>query len=307
MGMCVNIIFVSSQFSKARTVCVGRCQTGLLLLGGLMLFMAMSGLFGYLILFQFGGLQVPVVQKLLIFSQQTETEKNREGMQQRLTAMAIKVGEMQAQVMRLEALGERVAKVAGIKKEEINFDRQPGRGGLLVPGKTVSLSDFEGELSTLARALDDKTDHLAVMDAMLSRESVRKAALPTASPVSIGFFSSNYGWRLDPFTGQRAMHEGVDFVAEPGTPIKAAAGGIVITSDYHPGYGNMLEVDHGNGLISRYGHASKRLVKEGDVVLRGQKIGEVGSTGRSTGPHLHFEVLLNGTPQNPTRYLNLPG
>lgn len=307
MGTCVNIIFVSSRFSKARTVCVGHCQTGVLLAGGLMLFMAMSGLFGYLILFRFGGLQVPVVQKLLISSQQTETAKNREALQQRLSAMAIKVGEMQAQVMRLEALGERVAKVAGIKKDEINFDRKPGRGGLLQPGEAVSLSDFEGELSKLSRVLDDKSDHLAVMDAMLSRESVRRAALPTAPPVSIGFFSSNYGWRLDPFTGQRAMHEGVDFVAEYGTPIKAAAGGIVIYSDYHPGYGNMLEVDHGNGLISRYGHASKRLVKEGDVVLRGQKIGEVGSTGRSTGPHLHFEVLLNGTPQNPTRYLNLPG
>ena len=103
------------------------------------------------------------------------------------------------------------------------------------------------------------------------------------------------------------MHEGVDFVADIGAPIKAAAGGIVVYADIHAGYGNMIEVDHGNGLVSRYAHASKRLAKEGDVVLRGQKIGEVGSTGRSTGPHLHFEVLLNGTPQNPTRYLNLPG
>lgn len=272
-----------------------------------MLFMAMSGLFGYLILFKFGGLEVPLVQKLLISSQESESVKNKEAMQQRLSAMAIKVGEMQAQVVRLEALGERVAKVAGIKKDEINFDRKPGRGGLFVPGKSVSLREFEGELSTLERVLDDRSDHLAVMDAILSREQIRKAALPTASPVSLGFFSSNFGWRLDPFTGQRAMHEGVDFVAESGTPIKAAAGGIVIYSDYHVGYGNMLEIDHGNGLVSRYGHASKRLVKEGDVVLRGQKIGEVGSTGRSTGPHLHFEVLLNGAPQNPTRYLNLPG
>jgi len=286
---------------------MGRCQSAALLMSGLLLFIVMSGLFGYLLLFKFGGLQAPSVQRLVISSQQNETDKNREVMQQRLSAMAIKVGEMQAQVMRLEALGERVAKVAGIKKEEINFDRKPGSGGVYVPGNALSLNDFEGELFKLGRVLDDKTDQLAVMDAMLSLESVRKAALPTASPIAIGFFSSNYGWRLDPFTGQRAMHEGVDFVAEHGTPIKAAAGGIVIYSDYHSGYGNMLEVDHGNGLISRYGHASKRLVKEGDVVLRGQKIGEVGSTGRSTGPHLHFEVLLHGTPQNPTRYLNLPG
>ena len=274
-----------------------------------MLFIVLSAAFGYLILFKFGGMQAPMVQKLVVSAQQSEVDKNREVTQQRLTAMAIKVGEMQAQVMRLEALGERVAKVSGIKKEEINFDRKPGRGGPLLPGQgvTLSMDDFQEELTKLSRTLDDKTDQLAVMESLLSREQVRKAALPSALPVSIGFFSSNFGWRLDPFTGQRAMHEGVDFVAEPGTPIKAAAGGIVIYSDNNPSYGNMIEVDHGNGLISRYAHASKRLVKEGDVVLRGQKIGEVGSTGRSTGPHLHFEVLLNGTPQNPTRYLNLPG
>ena len=271
--------------------------------------MLLSASFGYLMLFKFGGVQVPMVQKILVSALENEGAKERLATQQRLSAMAIKVGEMQAQILRLEALGERVAKVSGIKKEEINFDRKPGRGGLLQPGTVASigLDEFQQELLQLGRALDDKTDQMAVMEAMLSREQVRKAALPSALPVNIGFYSSNFGWRLDPFTGQRAMHEGVDFVADHGTTIKAAAGGIVAYSDIHAGYGNMIEVDHGNGLVSRYAHASKRLVKEGDVVLRGQKIGEVGSTGRSTGPHLHFEVLLNGTPQNPTRYLNLPG
>ncbi len=308
-GIRLNIIFVSSRLEKARTLCIGRCQSGLLLLGGLSLFMALSASFGYLILFQFGGLQLPMVQKLVVSAQQSEAEKNRDATQQRLAAMAVKVGEMQAQVMRLDALGERVAKISGIKKDEINFDRKPGRGGPLIPGKVLplSLQDFQVELTKLVHALDDKTDQLAVMESLLSREQVRKAALPSGLPVSTGFFSSNFGWRLDPFTGQRTMHEGVDFAAEPGTPIRAAAGGIVIYSANNPSYGNMIEIDHGNGLVSRYAHASKRLVKEGDVVLRGQKIGEVGSTGRSTGPHLHFEVLLNGTPQNPTRYLNLPG
>ena len=305
----MNIIFVSNRLAKARTVCVGRCQSGLLLVAGLLLFMGLSAVFGYLILFKFGGMQAPLVQKLVLSSQQSQVDKNHDATQQRLSAMAIKVGEMQAQVMRLDALGERVAKVAGIKKEEINFDRKPGRGGPLLPGQgvTMSMPDFQEELTKLSRAVDDKTDQLVVMESLLSREQVRRAALPSALPVTTGFFSSNFGWRIDPFTGQRAMHEGVDFAAEPGTPIKAAAGGIVIYSENNPSYGNMIEIDHGNGLVSRYAHASKRLVKEGDVVLRGQKIGEVGSTGRSTGPHLHFEVLLNGTPQNPTRYLNLPG
>ena len=278
-------------------------------MSGLILFILLSAGFGYLILFKFGGTQVPIVQKVLVSALETETGKARLETQQRLSAMAIKVGEMQAQILRLEALGERVAKVSGIKKGEINFDRKPGRGGPLLPGRgiTLSLDDFQAELTKFGRVLDDKSDQMTVMESLLSGEQVRKAALPSALPVNRGFFSSNFGWRLDPFTGQRTMHEGVDFVAEVGAPIKAAAGGIVVYSDIHAGYGNMIEVDHGNGLVSRYAHASKRLVKEGDVVMRGQKIGEVGSTGRSTGPHLHFEVLLNGTPQNPTRYLNLPG
>lgn len=303
----MNIIIVSSRLAKAKTICVGRCQTGVLLFAGVSLFMVASAIFGYLALFHFGGLEVPFVQKLLVSMQRTETEKDREVLQQRLAAMAIKVGEMQAQVMRMEALGERVAKVAGIKKEDINLDAKPGRGGPLVSGENFSLSGLTAEMSKLSRVLDDKNDQFTVMESLLAREQVRRAALPSAAPVASGFFSSNFGWRIDPFNGQRAMHEGVDFMAEIGSPIRAAAGGIVVYSDYHVGYGNMVEIDHGNGLISRYAHASKRLVKEGDVVLRGQKIGEVGSTGRSTGPHLHFEVLSNGVPQNPTRYLNLPG
>jgi murein DD-endopeptidase MepM/ murein hydrolase activator NlpD len=126
-------------------------------------------------------------------------------------------------------------------------------------------------------------------------------------PVAGGWYSSNYGWRIDPFTGQRAFHEGVDFMAQMGTPIFAAAGGVVVYSDLHPQYGNMVEIDHGNDLISRYAHASRRLVKLGDVVLRGARIAEVGMTGRSTGPHLHFEVRQRGAPANPAQFLRLPG
>jgi murein DD-endopeptidase MepM/ murein hydrolase activator NlpD len=269
----------------------------------------MSVLASYLILFHLGDVKLPFVQRLILSAQQTEAEKNRIYLQQSLNAMAMKVGEMQAQMLRVDALGERVAKIAGIKKEEFQFDQRPGRGGVTPEGETkpVQLAEFGAELARLAQQVDDRADRLAVMESMLSRERVKRNALPSALPVGAGFFSSNFGWRIDPFTGMRAMHEGVDFMAPIGAPITAAAGGIVVNSDYHQGYGNMVEIDHGNGLISRYAHASKRLVKEGDVVLRGQKIGEVGTTGRSTGPHLHFEVLNRGVPQNPTRYLHSPG
>ena len=134
-------------------------------------------------------------------------------------------------------------------------------------------------------------------------ERVRKNQLPTALPVEAHWNASGYGWRIDPITGAQAMHEGIDFIADSGTPIVAAAAGIVIAAERHPAYGNLVEIDHGNDLVTRYAHASRILVKEGALVKRGQKIAEVGSTGRSTGPHLHFEVRFKGAPQNPGRFL----
>ena len=128
--------------------------------------------------------------------------------------------------------------------------------------------------------------------------------VPTQKPVSAGVLGSAFGWRIDPITGGSALHTGLDFQAESGSPILAAAGGVVVTQEYHGAYGNMVEVDHGNELITRYAHASKVLVKKGDLIKRGQKIAEVGSTGRSTGPHLHFEVLVEGIPQDPQKFLN---
>lgn len=305
----MNIIIVSDRLSKSRTLCLGRCQTSLAVVGLLAGMVLLSFFASYLMLFHLGDVKLPFVHRIILSAQQAEAEKNRVYLQQSLNAMAIKVGEMQAQMLRIDALGERVAKVAGIKKEEFQFDQKPGRGGPEPSSdmQPVQLADFRIDLDRLAKQLDDRADRVAVMESMLSRERVKQNAMPSARPVLTGFYSSNFGWRIDPFTGLRAMHEGVDFMAPVGAPITAAAGGIVVYSDYHQGYGNMIEIDHGNGLISRYAHASKRLVKEGDVVLRGQKIGEVGSTGRSTGPHLHFEVLNQGVPQNPTRYLHTAG
>jgi murein DD-endopeptidase MepM/ murein hydrolase activator NlpD len=128
--------------------------------------------------------------------------------------------------------------------------------------------------------------------------------VPTQKPVSAGVLGSAFGWRIDPITGGSALHTGLDFQAESGSPILAAAGGVVVTQEYHGAYGNMVEVDHGNELITRYAHASKVFVKKGDLIKRGQKIAEVGTTGRSTGPHLHFEVWVEGVPQDPQKFLN---
>jgi murein DD-endopeptidase MepM/ murein hydrolase activator NlpD len=138
---------------------------------------------------------------------------------------------------------------------------------------------------------------------MLLQNQLSSKSLLSIAPLSDGLYTSNFGWRIDPFTGQNAMHEGVDFMAPEGTVVRASASGVVAFSDRHPQYGNMIELDHGNDIVTRYAHASRLLVKVGQVVRRGEKIALVGSTGRSTGNHLHFEVRYKGIAQNPVRFL----
>jgi len=169
------------------------------------------------------------------------------------------------------------------------------------------VQEFSDLVEKLARQVDQRSDQMSVLEALLVQDSANRKFLPTKYPISDGWYSSNFGYRIDPFTGQQSMHEGIDFPAEIGTPIVAAASGKVAFAEWHPQYGKMLEIDHGNGLVSRYAHASQLLVKEGDLVVAGQRVAVVGTTGRSTGPHLHFEVRLNGTPQNPARFLQAPG
>jgi murein DD-endopeptidase MepM/ murein hydrolase activator NlpD len=169
------------------------------------------------------------------------------------------------------------------------------------------MGDLSRQVDLLTRQVDDRGDKLGVLESLLTLEGARKKLVPTMMPVIGGVYNSNFGWRIDPFNGQHSYHEGIDFAGGEGTPILAAAGGIVVYAEHHPQYGNMVEVDHGNGLITRYAHAARLYVKVGDMVLRGAKIAEVGSTGRSTGTHLHFEVRQRGVAVNPTQFLQLPG
>jgi murein DD-endopeptidase MepM/ murein hydrolase activator NlpD len=153
---------------------------------------------------------------------------------------------------------------------------------------------------------------LGVLEAQLFSQTLNKKLLPTMLPVNAHFNASGFGMRIDPITGQQAMHEGIDFIADTGAPVVAAAGGVVQFAGFHPQYGHMIDIDHGNDLVTRYAHLSKMLVEEGAIVNRGRRIAETGSSGRSTGPHLHFEVRFKGAPQNPTRFLlaakpQLPG
>jgi murein DD-endopeptidase MepM/ murein hydrolase activator NlpD len=217
---------------------------------------------------------------------------------------------MQGQLMQLDSLGERLAGMAGVKLKDAKGKAEgkparEGSGGPLVRPESLSAASLQQALDELARQVDARSETLAALESRMLDERIRKNLLPTSIPVIEGVRSSNFGLRSDPFTGQAAMHEGIDFIAEPGTPIYAAAAGIVLSAERHPQYGNLVEIDHGDGLVTRYAHASLVLVKQGEFVKRGQHIAAVGNTGRSTGPHLHFEVLLRGAPQNPARFLDM--
>jgi murein DD-endopeptidase MepM/ murein hydrolase activator NlpD len=304
----MNIILVSNSLAKSGSLTLNNRQVILLGFGLLALPLLLAAGMTYMALFHASLLPHPFLQTLVLSAQQNELEKNREYVQENLNAMAVKLGQMQAQMLRLDAMGERLAKLSGLPRQEFNFSLKPGRGGA-EPSiqKDLTPKDFSQQLDALMNKLDERADNLGLMEAMLLQQKVKVVALPNQRPVSTGWYSSNYGWRIDPFTGKNAFHEGVDFMADVGSSIHAAGGGVVVFADTHAGYGRLIEIDHGNGLVSRYAHASKITVKEGDVVMKGQKIGEVGSSGRSTGPHLHFEVRHDGAPQNPEHYLKENG
>ena len=232
---------------------------------------------------------------------QSEVETQEVFMRENLDAMARKLGEMQARMMQLESLGDRVAGLAGLNPAE--FKVPPGAGGSLVAVRELSVPELMAAMEQLAMSSGSRVDWLTVVESRLFDQKIQRTMVPTEQPVAGVRVGSPFGFRIDPITGRSALHTGLDFPADTGTPILAAAGGMVVVQEYHPAYGNMVEVDHGNELITRYAHASQVFVKKGDIVKRGQKIADVGSTGRSTGPHLHFEVWVSGVPQDPQRFL----
>ncbi len=273
--------------------------------GALVLFCGMTIALNYVSLRYATATNHPVIRAILLADQRAEAAKNQEYVQQHLTSLAMKLGEQQANVTRLESLVEKLAKVAGLNPRELPSAQPAGRGGAvsLLPAKRWTLSEFREQLSELGKSIELKSDQLTVLEALLVEDSAQRKFLPSFLPIEGAGLTSNFGYRADPFTGAQTMHEGVDFSATTGTQILASASGKVIKSEQEAGYGNLVDIDHGNGLVTRYAHASKLLVKEGDLVVRGQTLAEVGSTGRSTAPHLHFEIRFNGVPQNPAKFL----
>lgn len=304
----MNIILVSNRLSKPRTLTLSVQQLVLAAAVLIALGAVLFGSFYYFVLRHAVEERNPLLTDLVREAQEDESVRAQSYVRASLNSMAAKLGELQAQVLRLNTLGERLTRAAGMKPQEFQFDRPPGQGGADVGAAStpMSMDALNQKINELATALEAQSDHMGVLESTYVRHSAQKQFEPNALPVEGGYHSSNFGWRIDPFTGLNAFHEGIDFVAREGTPILAAAGGVVIFADVHPHYGKMVEIDHGNDLVTRYAHASAITVKTGDVVIRGSKIAEVGSSGRSTGPHLHFEVRQRGMALNPMRYLKMP-
>ena len=300
----MQIIVVSSDFRTKKNLSVGIPQVIGLSLAALVALGLTATLANYLSLKYAATSNHPLIRSVLLADQHAEAKERQQQIQDNINSLAVKLGEVQAHMLRLDGLGEKLAKVAGLKPQELpSATANSGRGGAATIGAPLSIDDFAQQLGALTKNVDVKADQLTVLEALLVEGSAQRKFLPTLPPVENINYTSNFGYRIDPFSGHQTFHEGVDFAAETGTPINAAASGKVIYADVHPAYGKSVEIDHGNGLVTRYAHGSELLVKDGDLVVRGQRIARVGTTGRSTGPHLHFEVRLNGVPQNPGRFL----
>lgn len=241
-------------------------------------------------------------QRLL--SQETELDRTREHTEEQIRALTVKLAELQSRLTRLDALGERLVDVAELDDGEFDFTIPPGVGGPETEAGSYTPPDIVGALDSLSSMIDDREQQLSVLNSLLGDRKIQSATFVAGRPIERGWMSSRYGYRNDPFTGEVAWHDGVDFAGKDGSNIIAVAAGVVTWASERYGYGNMVEVNHGNGYVTRYAHAKEVLVNVGDVVKKNDVIALMGSTGRSTGPHTHFEVHHRGRSVDPAEYIN---
>ncbi len=312
----MQIMITHGSMARTRVLSFSRLQLVFALFSLVVALLLLSGAVYHFIFLKAAREGWPIVSQLVKLVVRDENAQRDKVLRDNLDAMARKVGEMQARMVNLEAMGERVTGLAGVKPDEMKTLQQRastapdrsgnrpagGQGGPYVPLDHPSLEELDKTLGVLEQLADQHSDMLTLAESRLFESRMKSLMVPNTRPVE-GPVGSGFGFRSDPFTGRAALHTGLDFSADPGTPILAAAGGVVTSTDPHPQYGNLLEIDHGNGLTTRYAHTQKILVKVGDLVKRGQQVALVGTTGRSTGPHLHFEVLVDGSMQDPAKFL----
>jgi murein DD-endopeptidase MepM/ murein hydrolase activator NlpD len=302
----MNIIFIGKRGGHTKTIKLGNgwIAAALLLILGLM-----PGLFlgAYHMLQQDPSAQADVLMgawQKEMDTQREEVATARQKVDEDMDALAMRLGALQAKVIRLDALGERLTEMADLDKGEFDFSNQPALGGPENPNTVESMSvpDFVQSLDSLSRQLDNRSEQLALLETMLMSRSLQEEVRPAGRPIKRGWTSSYYGMRTDPFTGRREFHKGMDFAGKEGSDVVAVGAGVVTWAGDRYGYGKLVEVNHGNGYATRYGHNKEILVSVGDTVKKGQTLAHMGSTGRSTGPHVHLEVLYKGKPVDPKKY-----
>lgn len=307
----MNVIFVPRSAGSGRNFSLSATQ--LLILAAVMLLAlpAIIGVVTYKVttyLDPVSGVREPEYvrqQVALLTTERQAIEQTRRDAEIHLNALAQRLGHMQAELLRLNALGQRLARMAGLDRREFDFSEAPAMGGPEAARGLASMTvpDFIKELEKVSGQIGHKSERLIALESTLIDKRLHAAMHPVGWPTTGGWVSSGFGLRSDPFTGRSAYHEGVDIASRFGSVIKAMGGGVVSHAGVKDGYGMTVEVTHGNGYTTRYAHCSAVLVRVGDRVTKGQDVAQVGTTGRSTGPHLHFEVLRDGKAVNPGSYL----
>lgn len=304
----MNVLLISKRFGHSACLCLTK---GRLIVAASVLFVAIPVLSLYAG-YQLGGGTVPlgadevsIAINQELDKQQQEINEARRVAEENLNALTMRLGQMQAHVIRLDALGQRLTRMGGLDSGEFDFSNPPAQGGpegeSLAGG--VILPEFVVQLDMLVRQLENREQQLEILENMLMSRNLHEEVFPAGRPITKGWLSSNYGTRNDPFTGKPEFHKGVDLAGKEGSDIIGVAAGVVTWADRRYGYGNLVEINHGNGYVTRYGHAKEILVKVGETVKKGQKIALMGNTGRSTGPHVHFEVWVDGRTVDPTKYI----
>lgn len=299
----MNVIIVSRFFRAPKKFSLGNPKVAAIIGGSCVALLAVAFGTGFAIRGANGAAESQIAKlKQDLSKQQSELAAAREDAQREINAVAARVGELQAQANRLNALGQRLTRDGKLSDGEFNFGKVPGMGGN-ESVEDVPAGDLLKSLDDLQTKFDESGNQLSVLESMMYNQQLQLAAIPSGRP-SKGYITSGFGRRSDPFRGGLAHHLGIDFDANTGDPVLAAAGGVVSFAGVKSGYGNVVEVDHGNGYSTLYGHNSRLVVRAGDIVRTGQQLAKAGSTGRSTGPHVHFEVHVNGRPVNPRKFLD---
>lgn len=304
----MNIIFVGRQGRETRTLKLSMPAMWAALALALVIVPATLFFGGF-----FAGQKLgPSQEEVLVGSWQQEMAVQREEIatarrqvDENMNALAMRLGELQAKLIRLDALGERLTEMADLDKGEFDFTAKPALGGPSpAPSALDSMpvADFVQSLDDLSQRLDDREGQLGLLETMLMSRNLRDEVFPAGRPIKKGWISSYFGMRTDPFTGRPERHKGMDFAGKEGSEVIAVGSGVVTWAGERYGYGNLVEINHGNGYSTRYGHNKKVLVAVGDTVKKGQTLALMGSTGRSTGPHVHFEVRYKGKAVDPKKY-----